>query len=113
VSTLLLLYRASRRDVHHGDGTQSIFEGEDSSGVLFISIHRHDNGAFYPRTGDAGSTGGRSGSCVNIPWPCGSMGDAEYAAAFELLVLPLIAEFEPELILVSAGTLVVYSLGQL
>ena len=57
-------------DVHHGDGTQRIFDKDNS--VLFISIHRHDRGSFYP-AGDAGfyancGEGEAEGTKVNLPW---------------------------------------------
>lgn len=57
-------------DVHHGNGTQSIFE-EDSH-VLYISVHRYDNGSFFPNNKDANYTSvGKNageGFNVNIPW---------------------------------------------
>jgi len=91
-------------DIHHGDGTQDVFLADPS--VLFISLHRFSPG-FYPGT-DAGAaavvgTGAGAGTTVNIPWPCADLGEVEYAVAFEYLVLPLLAEFGADLILVSAG----------
>ncbi len=86
-------------DVHHGNGTQHIFERDPS--VLFFSIHQWPH---YPGTGphtDVGLAAGE-GFTVNVPVPKG-FGDAEYAAIFETLLAPLAAEFAPELILVSAG----------
>ncbi|KAL7615133.1 hypothetical protein Lser_V15G05440 [Lactuca serriola] len=62
-------------DVHHGNGTQEIFEQNKT--VLYISLHRHEGGKFYPGTGAAhevGSMGGE-GYCVNVPWSCGGVGD--------------------------------------
>ena len=44
-----------------------------------------------------------AGFNVNIPWPCAGMGDAEYLAAFDRIVMPICTEFAPELVLVSAG----------
>uniref|UniRef100_A0A182FMG5 Uncharacterized protein n=1 Tax=Anopheles albimanus TaxID=7167 RepID=A0A182FMG5_ANOAL len=92
-------------DVHHGNGTQHIFE-EDPR-VLYISVHRYDNGTFFPRGTDGNYTtvghGKGTGFTVNVPWNHKSMGDAEYMAAFTSVILPIAYEFEPELILVSAG----------
>ncbi|CAI9288610.1 unnamed protein product [Lactuca saligna] len=62
-------------DVHHGNGTQEIFEQNKT--VLYISLHRHEGGKFYPGTGAAhevGSMGGE-GYCVNVPWSRGGVGD--------------------------------------
>ncbi|XP_049543518.1 histone deacetylase 6 isoform X1 [Anopheles darlingi] len=92
-------------DVHHGNGTQHIFE-EDPR-VLYISVHRYDNGTFFPRSTDGNYTkvghGKGTGFTVNVPWNYKSMGDAEYMAAFSSVILPIAYEFDPELVLVSAG----------
>nr|XP_031839084.1 histone deacetylase 6 isoform X2 [Nomia melanderi] len=92
-------------DVHHGNGTQSIFE-EDSR-VLYISVHRYDNGGFFPNSKNANYTnvgsGAGEGFNVNVPWNKKGMGDAEYIAAFQQVVMPIAYQFNPELILVSAG----------
>lgn len=71
-------------DIHHGDGTQDIFE--ESSEVLYISLHRHDGGFFFPMGANkdhsyVGKERGK-GYTVNIPWSYDDMGDAEYLAAF-------------------------------
>uniref|UniRef100_A0A672MKQ5 Protein deacetylase HDAC6 n=1 Tax=Sinocyclocheilus grahami TaxID=75366 RepID=A0A672MKQ5_SINGR len=92
-------------DVHHGNGTQHIFEEDDS--VLYISLHRYEDGTFFPSSEDAnydkvGQAKGR-GYNVNIPWSGGKMGDPEYLAAFHHIVMPIAREFAPELVLVSAG----------
>jgi acetoin utilization deacetylase AcuC-like enzyme len=86
-------------DVHHGNGTQHLFE-EDSD-VLFISTHQYPH---YPGTGVFTEIGRGKGEgyTVNIPIPRG-YGNAEYLAIFEHLVRPLALEFAPNLILVSAG----------
>nr|QDF21420.1 histone deacetylase 6 isoform X2 [Brachionus koreanus] len=92
-------------DVHHGNGTQDIFLEDDT--VLFISLHRYDNGTFYPI--DAGSNydevgkGKGKGFNINIPWNQSVAGDAEYTAAFLRIVMPVAYEFNPDLVLVSAG----------
>lgn len=86
-------------DLHHGNGTQHSFE-EDPD-VLYFSTHQFP---FYPGTGAIGEVGrgdGR-GRTVNVPWPAG-MGDAEYLAAFDRVLLPIARAFEPELVLVSCG----------
>ncbi|KAL0033146.1 hypothetical protein WJX79_005419 [Trebouxia sp. C0005] len=90
-------------DVHHGNGTQEIFE-EDPT-VMYMSIHRHDRGMFYPGTGahDATGTGPGQGFSVNVPWLTGGMGNGDYMAAFQHVLLPIAYEFDPTLIIVSAG----------
>jgi acetoin utilization deacetylase AcuC-like enzyme len=86
-------------DVHHGNGTQHAFEAERD--VLFASLHQFP---FYPGTGalhERGSGAGL-GATVNLPLPAGC-GDAEYASAFESVLLPVLRAFRPEFVLVSAG----------
>ncbi|RSH94679.1 Histone deacetylase hda1 [Saitozyma podzolica] len=92
-------------DVHHGNGTQRAFW--DDPDVLYISIHRHDGGRFYP-TSDFGAldmvgTGAGEGKSVNIPWPCAGFGDADYIYAFQRIVMPIAYEFAPDLVIISAG----------
>jgi acetoin utilization deacetylase AcuC-like enzyme len=86
-------------DVHHGNGTQSIFEERDD--VFYASLHRFP---FYPGTGAETEIGrGRGRGCTkNIPLDRGA-GDKEYLLAFESVVMPLIDDFRPDAILVSAG----------
>lgn len=86
-------------DVHHGNGTQFIFE-EDPS-VLYFSTHQYP---FYPGTGATTETGqGRGqGYTVNVPLAAGT-GDAEYIAAFEQRLLPCALDYKPDCVLVSAG----------
>jgi acetoin utilization deacetylase AcuC-like enzyme len=86
-------------DVHHGNGTQDVFE-EDPR-VLFISSHQFP---FYPGTGDLDEVGegpGR-GFTVNLPMPAGC-GDEEYARVYREVVGPIARSFDPQLVLVSAG----------
>jgi acetoin utilization deacetylase AcuC-like enzyme len=86
-------------DVHHGNGTQEMFWRDP--GVIYISTHQFP---FYPGTGDVDEVGegdGR-GYTVNVALAAGG-GDAVYASAFDRVVLPVLAEYEPELVLVSAG----------
>jgi histone deacetylase 6 len=86
-------------DLHHGNGTQHAFR-EDPS-ILYFSTHQYP---FYPGTGAIEEIGGGAGRgfTVNVPWP-GGMGDAEYLAAFDRVLLPIAREFRPEVVLVSAG----------
>jgi acetoin utilization deacetylase AcuC-like enzyme len=86
-------------DVHHGNGTQHSFW--DDPEILYFSIHQFP---FYPGTGTILETGGGKarGYTVNVPWT-GGMGNAEYLAAFERVLLPIAARFGPELVLVSCG----------
>jgi len=86
-------------DVHHGNGTQHAFARHP--GVLFASMHRWP---FYPGSGAIDEVGERDGRgfTVNLPFP-GGFGDAEYAEAFARVVAPLVLEYAPQLILVSAG----------
>ncbi|KAI0527013.1 hypothetical protein KFK09_002609 [Dendrobium nobile] len=76
-------------DVHHGNGTQEIFDGNKS--VLYVSLHRHENGRFYPGTGAANEVGVMDGKgySVNIPWSRGGVGDNDYIFAFQHIVLPV------------------------
>jgi histone deacetylase 6 len=86
-------------DLHHGNGTQHSFYADPD--VLYFSTHQYP---YYPGTGAAdevGSGDGR-GRTVNIPWPMG-MGDAEYLAAFDRVLLPIARSFAADLVLVSAG----------
>ncbi|XP_050237030.1 histone deacetylase 15 isoform X2 [Mercurialis annua] len=90
-------------DVHHGNGTQEIFEQNKS--VLYVSLHRHEGGKFYPGTGAADEVGtnGAEGYCANVPWSCGGVGDNDYIFAFQHIVLPIAAEFAPDFTIISAG----------
>ena len=60
---------------------------------------------FYPGTGahDATGTGAGQGFSVNVPWLTGGMGNGDYLAAFQHVLLPIAYEFNPSLIIVSAG----------
>jgi acetoin utilization deacetylase AcuC-like enzyme len=86
-------------DVHHGNGTQHSFYRD--SRVLFVSTHQYP---FYPGTGAAGETGegdGR-GFTVNVPLESGCT-DGDYALVCDRVIVPVLDEFAPELVLVSAG----------
>jgi acetoin utilization deacetylase AcuC-like enzyme len=86
-------------DVHHGNGTQHIFENDPD--VLYISMHQFP---YYPGTGAAGEigTGAGAGRTVNIPLEVGATDD-DYRVVFDQVVLPVLNQFEPDIVLVSAG----------
>ncbi|KAL3114605.1 hypothetical protein niasHT_014412 [Heterodera trifolii] len=90
-------------DVHHGNGTQLCFEADPN--CLYLSMHRHDNGNFFPGTGAVTEVGigEGKGTTVNIPFSGDVMGDAEYLAAWRVIVLPILDAYKPDLVLVSAG----------
>lgn len=86
-------------DVHHGNGTQDIFYNDPS--VFYFSVHQHP---LYPGTGRPHETGTELGKgfTLNVDLPAGS-GDKAILSVLEHQLMPAMAEFEPELILVSAG----------
>jgi acetoin utilization deacetylase AcuC-like enzyme len=86
-------------DVHHGNGTQEIFYGDPT--VLYVSTHQYP---FYPGTGAATETGVGAGSgfTVNVPMEAGAT-DGDYREVFEAVVVPVLRQFKPELLLISAG----------
>lgn len=86
-------------DVHHGNGTQALFEARDD--VYYASMHRFP---FYPGTGAAGEigTGQGRGFTKNIPMERGA-GDGEYLRAVEEQIVNVIGDYAPNAILVSAG----------
>uniref|UniRef100_A0AAX7TKJ3 Histone deacetylase n=1 Tax=Astatotilapia calliptera TaxID=8154 RepID=A0AAX7TKJ3_ASTCA len=93
-------------DVHHGNGTEEVFYNDPS--VLYISLHRYDDGNFFPGSGSPAEVGSGAGEGfnVNVAWTGGldpPMGDAEYLAAFRSVVMPIAQEFSPDVVLVSAG----------
>ncbi|KAI1803811.1 histone deacetylase [Daldinia bambusicola] len=98
-------------DVHHGNGVQNIFY-EDPN-VLYISLHVYENGNFYPGKPDNDmipdgdidkvGEGPGKGKNVNIGWPSQGMGDGEYLAAFQKIVMPIAREFDPDMVIISAG----------
>ncbi|KAJ5563097.1 Histone deacetylase HdaA [Penicillium sp. DV-2018c] len=92
-------------DVHHGNGIQKAFY--DDPNILYVSIHVYQDGHFYPG-GPAGNWdqcggGVGVGKNVNIPWPSQGMGDGDYMFAFHEVVMPIAQEFDPDLIIISAG----------
>jgi acetoin utilization deacetylase AcuC-like enzyme len=86
-------------DVHHGNGTQAIF-GRDAT-VLFVSLHQE---YWYPGTGAAEEAGEGPGEgfTVNVPLPA-ETGDGGYEEAFGEVVVPLVAAWRPDHLIVSAG----------
>jgi acetoin utilization deacetylase AcuC-like enzyme len=86
-------------DLHHGNGTQQAFY--DDPAVLFFSSHQYP---YYPGSGsfDEIGRGKGEGFTVNAPLPTG-FGDAEYIHIYSSVLKPIALEFEPELVLVSAG----------
>jgi len=77
---------------------------KDSS-VLYFSVHRYDNGRFFPGTGSPEGVGEGKGEgyTMNVAWNEGGMGDREYREVWRRVLLPVARAFGPELILVSAG----------
>jgi histone deacetylase 6 len=100
-------------DVHHGNGIQNMFY-EDPN-ILYISIHVYKtaHGLFYPGKPENDNTpDGNLDQCgaelglgknVNIGWDEQGMGDGEYMAAFQKIVMPIGQEFNPDLVIISAG----------
>jgi acetoin utilization deacetylase AcuC-like enzyme len=86
-------------DVHHGNGTQHSFE--DDPQVLYISTHQSPG---YPGSGnlDEVGVGAGEGFTVNLPLPAGC-GDSEYESCFREVIIPIIDQYKPEIIIVSAG----------
>lgn len=99
-------------DVHHGNGIQQA--NYDDPNVLYISLHVHKRGHFYPefsyrdKRGPYGDhlhcgEGAGLGKNVNIPWTKQGMGDADYIYAFQQVVMPIATEFDPDLVIIAAG----------
>jgi acetoin utilization deacetylase AcuC-like enzyme len=99
-------------DVHHGDGTQDLFYETDD--VLFISVHRFENQKYFPYKETAGhefiGSGNGEGFNVNVAWSTtetkedeSKVGTNEYKFLFENLLFGIIREFDPQLLILSAG----------
>jgi len=86
-------------DVHHGNGTQYLFD--DDPTVLYVSLHQFPA---YPGTGavEEVGTGPGAGSTVNLPLEAGA-GDEDYRLLFAEIVVPILRQFRPGVLLVSAG----------
>ncbi|CUG86774.1 histone deacetylase, putative [Bodo saltans] len=98
-------------DVHHGEGTQALVEGDP--GILYVSTHRYDDARFYPY-GPAGSAThvGPHHTVVNIPFDTAAwepkhchqvISDIALVSAWERIILPQLERFAPEIIIVSLG----------
>jgi acetoin utilization deacetylase AcuC-like enzyme len=86
-------------DYHHGNGTQQAFW--DHPDVLFLSLHRRNR---FPGTGHAEEVGGEgaAGTVVNVPLGAGAS-DADLAAVFERVFVPILLAYRPRALLISAG----------
>jgi len=86
-------------DVHHGNGTQHLFESDQ--GVLYVSTHQYP---YYPGTGAIDEVGHNDGEgyTVNVAFPAG-FGDAEYREAFQKIIEPIARQYDPQFVLISAG----------
>jgi acetoin utilization deacetylase AcuC-like enzyme len=86
-------------DVHHGNGTQHIFERDPT--VLYLSLHQYP---YYPGTGAATEIGREHGRgfTVNLPLEAGAVAE-DYKVLFDQVVVPVTRQFRPDLLLVSAG----------
>ncbi len=82
-------------DVHHGNGTQHLFEADGA--FFYASSHEYP---LFPGTGAASETG--VGNIVNAPLPPMS-GGAAFRAAYERLILPTLDRFAPQFLIISAG----------
>jgi acetoin utilization deacetylase AcuC-like enzyme len=85
--------------VHHGNGTQHVFEADPS--VFYFSTHQFP---YYPGSGDfdEAGTGPGEGATLNVPLPAGC-GDEEYVGVMARAFAPVARAFRPELLLVSCG----------
>lgn len=92
-------------DIHHGNGTQHAFY--DNNKVLFLSVHRYENGKYFPHSTEANYDyiGGENaqGYNVNIPLNQAMMNNCDYIEIFHRIILPIAYNYNPELVLVSAG----------
>jgi acetoin utilization deacetylase AcuC-like enzyme len=86
-------------DVHHGNGTQAMFY--DDPRVLFVSVHQFP---LFPGTGSAADAGCGAGEgfTLNVPLEAGAT-DGDYDLVFSMVVVPVLREFAPDLLIVSAG----------
>ncbi|MFN4280623.1 histone deacetylase [Thermosynechococcus sp.] len=83
-------------DVHHGNGTQALVQ--DHPQIAYCSLHEFPA---YPYTGEGGDRGPHK-NVLNLPMPRGATGET-YRAAFQDHVLPFLQQFQPDLLIVSAG----------
>ncbi|XP_051155205.1 histone deacetylase 6 isoform X2 [Leptopilina boulardi] len=92
-------------DVHHGQATQQMFYND--SRVVYFSIHRYENGEFWPNLRESDydyiGLGPGEGYNFNVPLNKTGMTNADYIAIFQQVLLPMAYEFQPDLVVVSAG----------
>ena len=73
----------------------------------FMLFCRHEFGSFYPANDDGFYTmvggGLGAGYNINVPWENGQCGDADYLAVWNHILIPVAEEFNPDMIIVSAG----------
>jgi acetoin utilization deacetylase AcuC-like enzyme len=88
-------------DVHHGNGTQAVFE--DDPGVFFVSMHE-DPRVCYPGSGYEweNGVGAGCGYTMNVPFPSGAE-DKDYLDVLRRRVVPAVEAFNPEVLMISAG----------
>jgi acetoin utilization deacetylase AcuC-like enzyme len=86
-------------DVHHGNGTQHMFESDPD--ILYISTHQYP---YYPGTGAADEIGRGAGQgfTVNLPLEAGAVAE-DFQRVFSEIVCPVLRQFEPDLLMLSAG----------
>ena len=92
-------------DVHHGQGTQRMFY--DDNRVMYVSIHRYEDGYWWPNLRESNydyiGQGSGTGYNINIPLNVTGNTDTDYLHAWHQVVLPVAHEFHPQLVLISAG----------
>lgn len=92
-------------DVHHGQATQQMFYNDPR--VVYFSIHRYEHGAFWPNLRQSNfqyvGAGRGKGYNFNVPLNKTGMTDGDYLAIWHHLLLPMALEYQPELIIISAG----------
>lgn len=87
-------------DVHHGNGTQHIFE-EDPT-VFYFSAHQYPHYPWFSGSSGERGIGPGKGTNLNAPMPAGA-GDEQFLRAFDELLAPEMERFQPEFVIVSAG----------
>ena len=92
-------------DLHHGQGTQQAFYSDPR--VVYMSVHRYEKGAYWPHLRESnfdfiGENKGK-GFNVNVALNSIGCGPTDYLAIFQTVFLPIAIEFQPDLVLVSAG----------
>ncbi|KAI9595991.1 hypothetical protein BDF19DRAFT_439295 [Syncephalis fuscata] len=97
--------RLQQLNLARRNGTQEAFY--DDPNVLFVSIHRFEQGVFYPGFEDGSheyvGEGAGLGRNINIPWRRRAMNNCDYRLAFEKVIIPIGQEFNPDIVIVSAG----------